>query len=108
MALEYKISEDNELDDTLKSCLLAVSAISKYSYKYNCANGTTRSVSCESVILADTSGALGGVVSWYAWGRAAASGLVFGPGGAVLSIARDAARGAIVGSGIHVLSNGVF
>lgn len=36
------------------------------------------------------------------------NGLVFGPGGAVVTIAKEAARGAIVGSAVHVVSGGVF
>ena len=42
------------------------------------------------------------------FGKAAFNGLVFGPGGAVVTIAKEAARGALVGSAVHVVSGGVF
>ena len=40
--------------------------------------------------------------------KATCSGLMFGPGGVVMTVARDAVRGAIVGSGTHIVFGGMF
>ena len=61
-------------------------------------------VNFRAVASADLGGAIGGVINWGVFGKAAYHGLVFGPGGAVMTIASEAVRGAIIGSAVFVAS----
>lgn len=106
--LDCSVNNDTMLTDEEKNCLLAVSAIAKYSYNYNLDAASMSAVSVNSTVKADLGGAIGGIFCWATFGKAAFNGLVFGPGGAVATIAKEAARGAIVGSAVHVVSGGVF
>lgn len=105
--LDYEIYNNYSLTNEGKGALLGISAISKATLKYNLNSIKTRGVSVRSTAKADVGGAVAGVFSFAFWGKAA-TGLVFGPGGVVLSCARELAIGAIVSSGLHVASRGTF
>lgn len=106
--IDELVNKDSVLNLEEKAMLLAISAIGKYSSIYNRSTIETRAVSAGSVARADLEGAIGGVITWKCWGRAAASGLVFGPSGVVLTVAKEAVRGAIVGSAVGVVSGWLF
>lgn len=105
--LDYYIFNDYTLDNEEKGALLGISAIAKATLKYNMDVVTTRAANVRSTVKADAAGAVAGVFSFAFWGKAA-TGLVFGPGGVVLSCARELAIGAIVSSGVHVASGGIL
>ncbi|WP_337932521.1 hypothetical protein [Hallella sp.] len=108
--LDNSIHEDINIDDTLRHTLLAISSIGRATNIYNAHANTnkTRGASAGSVCRADVSGAISGIFGRAAFVRAAFSGFVFGPGGVVTSFARDAVRGAIVGSAVNLISGGKF
>lgn len=108
--IRYKISQidqniNNALDLTSeeKNCLWACSAITLSSYIYNLDNIKTRAVTAEGVVRADLEGAVGSFLSWKFWGKTA-GGLMFGPTGAVMTASKEIVKGAIVGSGVNVIS----
>lgn len=105
--IEESIAKDLNLDEEDKACLLAISAIGKYSKIYNIPIGT-RSVTSGGVARADIEGAIGNVFCWRCFGKSAASGLVFGPSGVVMTVAKEAVRGAIAGSAVSLISYMLF
>lgn len=105
---DTSVVEDNSLSQEEKASVLAISSIGKYSYIYNHTTIKTRAITANGIIKSDLSGAVGGVFCWATFGKAACSGLVFGPGGIVLTIAKEATRGAIIGSAVHIVSGGFF
>lgn len=102
------IISNQSLDAEERACILAVSAIAKYSSLYNFSTVNTRSITAKGIIKSDLGGALTGVLCWATFGKAACSGLMFGPGGVVLTIAKEATRGAIIGSATHIVTGGFF
>lgn len=108
---DVTIHNDTNIDDTLKHVLLATSSIARATNIYN-ANTfrtcSTRGVTLSSTCKADIGGAITGMIGRAAFVRAAFSGLMFGPSGIVCSFARDAVRGAIVGSAFHLVTGGRF
>ena len=106
-SIEESINNNAELNEEDKANLLAITAIAKYSTIYNRAP-ESRSATYGSVAKADLGGAITGVISWKCWGKAAVSGLLFGPGGTVLTVAKEAVRGAIVGSAFNIITGGAF
>ena len=90
---DITINNDTNIDDTLKHVLLATSSIARATNIYNA--DTFRTLST-----------IGGILGRGAFVRAAFSGLMFGPSGIVCSFARDAVRGAIASSALHVISGG--
>lgn len=99
---DYAIYSDNSINGTDKGMLLGISAIAKASTKYNFNTIQTRAVTAKTVAAADVTGAVEGAVSWKFWGKAA-TGLVFGPGGVVLSCTRELVLSAIVASGGSII-----
>ena len=91
-----------------KQDIWMISAIARASCEYNRLEISTRVVSGTSIAKADVGGAITGIVSWRFLVKATCSGLMFGPGGVVMTVAREAVRGAIVGSGTHIVFGGMF
>lgn len=107
--LDITINNDTNIDDTLKHVLLATSSIARATNIYNADTFrtlSTRGATWRSACRADVGGAIGGILGRGAFVRAAFSGLMFGPSGIVCSFARDAVRGAIASSALHVISGG--
>lgn len=104
--LDLLIINDSSLSEEDRAAALSVSTIGKHSYLYNFKTIKTRGITSTSVAKADLSGAVSGIISWKCWGKAAATGLMFGPGGIVLTVAREAILGGVLGSGIHVATGG--
>lgn len=108
---DITINNDTNIDDTLKHVLLATSSIARATNIYNADTFRTRSTrgaTLSSACKADVGGAIGGLLARGAFAKAAFSGLMFGPSGIICSFARDAVRGAIAGSALHVISGGRF
>lgn len=103
--IDQDINNAPDLTDEEKNCLWACSAITLSSYMYNLDNISTRAVTAEGVVRADLEGAVGSFLCWKFWGKTAAGGLMFGPTGAVMTAAREIVKGAIVGSGVNVISS---
>lgn len=106
---DITINNDTNIDDTLKHVLLATSSIARATNIYNADTFrtlSTRGATWSSACRADVGGAIGGILGRGAFVRAAFSGLMFGPSGIVCSFARDAVRGAIASSALHVISGG--
>lgn len=106
---DITINNDTNIDDTLKHVLLATSSIARATNIYNADTFrtlSTRGATWRSSCRADVGGAIGGILGRGAFVRAAFSGLMFGPSGIVCSFARDAVRGAIASSALHVISGG--
>lgn len=106
---DITINNDTNIDDTLKHVLLATSSIARATNIYNADKFrtlSTRGATWRSSCRADVGGAIGGILGRGAFVRAAFSGLMFGPSGIVCSFARDAVRGAIASSALHVISGG--
>lgn len=103
--IDLMINKDVSISIEDKNMLWAVSSIIKYSYMYNLDEICSRSVTADSVVQADAEGAIGGFLSWKFWGKTVASGLVFGPTGAVVAATKEIVKGAIMGSGVHVAIN---
>lgn len=106
---DITINNDTNIDDTLKHVLLATSSIARATNIYNADTFrtlSTRGATWRSACRADVGGAIGGILGRGAFVRAAFSGLMFGPSGIVCSFARDAVRGAIASSALHVISGG--
>ena len=104
---DITINNDTNIDDTLKHVLLATSSIARATNIYNADTFrtlSTRGATWRSSCRADVGGAIGGILGRGAFVRAAFSGLMFGPSGIVCSFARDAVRGAIASSALHVIS----
>ena len=89
-----------------KQDIWMISAIAKASYEYNKYEICTRGVNGTSIAKADVGGAITGIVSWRFFVKATCTGLMFGPGGIVMTAVREAVRGAIVGSGTHIVFGG--
>lgn len=107
--LDITINNDTNIDDTLKHVLLATSSIARATNIYNAdtfRTSSTRGATLRSACKADVFGAVEGMIGRGAFVRAAFSGLMFGPSGIVCSFARDAVRGAIASSALHVISGG--
>lgn len=108
---DVTINNDTNIDDTLKHALFAISSIARATYTYNVSTfriHSTRGVTFSSACKADVGGAITGMIGRGAFVKAAFSGLMFGPSGIVCSFARDALRGAIIGSAFHIASGGHF
>ena len=99
--IDSDINASTELTQDEKNGLWAVSAIARASYEYNVNNGQTRAATLEGVVTTDAQAALAGLVSWRRVAKTVASGLVFGPTGIVVAVAKEMAYSAIVGSGIY-------
>lgn len=106
--LDYSITTDTTVNDTLKHALLATSAIAKATNIYNANETMTRGATASSLAKSDLGGAIMGIIGRGVFVKAAFSGLVFGPSGIVCCFAREAVRGAIVSSAFHLASGGVF
>lgn len=101
--IDNAINQSNlTLDE--KNGLWAVSAIAKSSYTYNINARTTRSVSMEGIVTTDAQSALADLLSWKRVAKSVASGLVFGPSGIVIAMAKEVTTAAIVGSGIYTVA----
>lgn len=103
--IDKTINDSQRLSNEDKNGLWACSSIALHSYIYNLSQISTRAVTAEGVVKADLAGAIGGFFCWKFWGKTA-SGLMFGPQGAVMAAAKEIVIGAIVGSGVHVISWG--
>ena len=106
--LDYSITTDTTVNDTLKQALLAISAIAKATNIYNASKAKTRGATARSLAKADLGGAITGIIGRGIFVKAAFSGLMFGPSGVVCCFAREAVRGAIVSSAFHLASGGRF
>lgn len=109
--MDITINNDTNIDDTLKHVLLATSSIARATNIYNAdtfRTNSTRGATLRSACKADVGGAIGGIIGRGTFVRAAFSGLMFGPIGIVCSFARDAVRGAIISSAVHVATGGRF
>lgn len=91
-----------------KQDMWMISAIAQASCLYNRQEISSRVVNGTSIAKADVSGAIGGVVGWRFWVKAACTGLMFGPGGIVMTMSREVVRGAIGSSGVHIVTGGRF
>lgn len=78
---------------------IGIERMSTYSYTRN----NSESMTAEGVVRADLEGAVGSFLSWKFWGKTA-GGLMFGPTGAVMTASKEIVKGAIVGSGVNVIS----
>lgn len=106
---DNNIINDNNISALDKKAILSVSAIAKDSYLYwavNTASLQTRGL-FHIVALADLGGAITSVASGFFSG-AANTGLVFGPGGLVLTYAGLAVSGAFYSSALSAISGGLF
>lgn len=104
-----KIINSKNLSKEDKESILSVSAIAQYSYLYwakNTSKASTRGL-FTSVAKADLGGAISGVVAGFFSGGAN-TGLVFGPGGLVLTYAGYAVTGALYGSALSAITGGWF
>lgn len=100
--LDYAIFASTTLSDEDKDGLWTCSSIAYSSYMYNLSSISSRAVTAEGVVSADLESAVGGFLTWRFWGKTA-TGLVFGPGGAVMCATREIVRCAIVGSGANIV-----
>ena len=103
--INIAINNASDLSDEDKNGLWSCSAIAFSSYMYNLTSISTRAVTAEGVVKADFASAVGGFLCWKFWGKTA-TGLMFGPQGAVIAATKEIVRSAIVGSAIHVVSAG--
>ena len=103
-SLEQKVLIQSEISMKEKELVLGTLSIAKYSYQFFVSHfpetekGLSWRQRCLKVLKADAAGFVGGVVSSVVSGHAAV-GMVFGPEGAVVTVAAEGTVGAIVGSG---------
>lgn len=102
--IENKILSDSDLTIEERSQLLAISAITNASVEYN----VTRQVTtvkkdwAETVVKADFEGAVCGALDYVLFGGSV-TGLMFGPGGIVLTCGAYIVKGAILGSAVGLI-----
>jgi len=102
--IDYTINKDNKLTIEDKSQLWAISAITRSSLEYNIASyakTTTYDSALETAVKADFGGAVAGAVD-YALCGSSITGLMFGPGGAVLCCGAYIVKSAILSSAVGV------
>lgn len=103
--LDVKIYNDNKLTGEYKGQLLAISAITQASMEYHCdkQGNSLQHDLAETIVKADFEGAVCGALDYVFFGGSV-TGLMFGPGGIVLSCGAYIVKGAILGSAVGVAS----
>ncbi len=104
-SIDLNINNSSKLTIVEKQGLWAVSAIAKSSYLYNLSAIQTRAASAEEVVITDAESALIALLDWKKVAKSVASGLVFGPTGIVVAMAKEVVKGAIIGSSVHFLGS---
>lgn len=103
--LDIQTSNDKNLTAEYKGQLLAISAVTQASIEYNCSQTTVgvQNDWAETIVKADFEGAVCGALDYLFFGGSV-TGLMFGPGGIVLSCGAYIVKGAILGSAVGVAS----